>query len=126
MKSETAVGEIGQEATAMAQAGEGGQRRWMWVQKLFGGGGAGLLDILAGDAHGTCRWTVLQQLPHQQTGNTETAVESKMAQFQTLALLLPGWRTSPTATSRPEATAKEWPEEDEAEKSLRGNRQQAG
>ena len=59
MKSETAVGEIGQEATARAHAGEGGQRRWMQGQKLFGGGGAGLSDVLAGDARGTCRWSVL-------------------------------------------------------------------
>ena len=60
LKSETArgTGEICQEAVAVAQAGEDGQR-----QRLFGGKGTGLLDILAGEAHGTGRWNVLQQHP---------------------------------------------------------------
>ena len=60
LKSKTAggAGEIQQEAIAVAQAGEEGQR-----QRLSGGKGTGLLDSLAGEAHGTGRWNPLQQCP---------------------------------------------------------------
>lgn len=57
--------------------------------------------------------------PSANTGNTER----KMVWFQALGVLLPGWRTSPTAPASFSATAKEQLDEDKAEENLRGNRQ---
>lgn len=83
-------------------------------QRLFGGKGTGLLDILAEEAHGTAGGTP-PAVPPQQTQET---LRVRWSGFKRLCAS-PSWRRLP-GTRIPHATAKERPEEDKTEKNLRG------
>lgn len=91
-----------------------------WLKQERMGGGRGYLGAKAQDF-----WTVWQGRPKGPAGGTPSHstpsantgyTESKMVWLQALGVLLPGWRTSPTAPASPHAAAKERPEEDKAER----------